>query len=511
MALSTRLMTTRLNWSASSRTAGSVSSKLPHHVDVAEQAVVERQGLDQHGVERGRHRPRRRHPRELRELVDQALERLDLADDRRRALADQRGVRRVGVAELALQPLGRQLDRRQRVLDLVRQPARHLAPRRHLLGADERRDVVEHDHRALEAAGAVEPRRRHRQGHLAAVAGQRHFLRDRLALGRGRRRRAARSPPRDRAPSTSATGRPSTAGAEARAGARRRSSPGRSPRGHRSTPPRWRSAPGSSRPSGAGARPRGGAARARSVARSSDRCRADRSAAMALNDSTMSPNSSSAWCSMRCSWRPGADLARRRRQHLHRPRDALGQVQAHPRRADQDEQRDHDEERQVDAGQRLLQHPQLGVVLVGLRHAPGPLGHLAGEVRRWRRSPRVSRPSGARIACATRRNCRPSPPGSGSSVQSSGDAADVQRGQAIGRRPVAMPVGTSGAATSTTDCTAPGAAGDAVDLHQPDAPLGDVGRDHARARRRRRWPGRRATAPAASRPTSSLTTRCRSW
>ena len=101
------------------------------------------------------------------------------------ALADQRGVRRLGVAELALQPLGRQLDRGQRVLDLVRQPARHLAPRRHLLGADERRDVVEDDHRALEAAGAVEPRRRHRQGHLAAVAGQRQLLRHRLAPGAG--------------------------------------------------------------------------------------------------------------------------------------------------------------------------------------------------------------------------------------------------------------------------------------------------------------------------------------
>ena len=32
--------------------------------------------------------------------------------------------------ELVLQALGRQLDRRQRVLDLVREPARHLAPGR---------------------------------------------------------------------------------------------------------------------------------------------------------------------------------------------------------------------------------------------------------------------------------------------------------------------------------------------------------------------------------------------
>ena len=53
-----------------------------------------------------------------------------------------------GVGELAfeleLQPLGRQLDRRQRVLDLVREPARHLAPRRRALRRHDLGDVVEH-------------------------------------------------------------------------------------------------------------------------------------------------------------------------------------------------------------------------------------------------------------------------------------------------------------------------------------------------------------------------------
>ena len=64
--------------------------ELPLDPDVAEEAVVERERVGQHGVQVRRHGARRRHPRELRELVHQRLERLDLADDRRRALVDER-------------------------------------------------------------------------------------------------------------------------------------------------------------------------------------------------------------------------------------------------------------------------------------------------------------------------------------------------------------------------------------------------------------------------------------
>ena len=48
-------------------------------------------------------------------------------------------------ASLTLEPLGGQLDRRQRILDLVREPARDLAPRRVALRLREVGDVVEHD------------------------------------------------------------------------------------------------------------------------------------------------------------------------------------------------------------------------------------------------------------------------------------------------------------------------------------------------------------------------------
>ena len=138
----------------------------------------------QEGVQLGRHRARRGHARELRELVDQPFQRFDLADDRRGALLHQILQRRREVAELAAQPLGRQLNRRQRVLDLVRQAPRHFTPRRHLLRADQRRHVVHHQHRAVEAAvGAGDARRRRHDVTLAPVAHQRHFLRKGIHLG----------------------------------------------------------------------------------------------------------------------------------------------------------------------------------------------------------------------------------------------------------------------------------------------------------------------------------------
>ena len=154
--------------------------------DVGEDAVVERQRVGDELVQIGRHRARRRHPRELRELVDQPLQRFDLADDRARALVDERAGARRRVGEMAAQPLGGQLNRRQRILDLVRQPPRHLAPRRHLLRADQRRHVVEHEDQPFGRAALADQRRRdRREMQLLAVA-----LNGDLLGGRLRARRA---------------------------------------------------------------------------------------------------------------------------------------------------------------------------------------------------------------------------------------------------------------------------------------------------------------------------------
>ena len=69
-----------------------------------------------------------------------------------------------------MQALGRQLDRRERVLDLVREAARDLAPGDRALGRDHVGDVVEHDDEA-----AARPHRQARaareQGEVVAVFG----------------------------------------------------------------------------------------------------------------------------------------------------------------------------------------------------------------------------------------------------------------------------------------------------------------------------------------------------
>ena len=82
------------------------------------------------------------------------------------------------------QPLGTQLDRRQRILDFVGEAPRHLAPGRDLLSPDERCDIIEHQHRPFRRAPfAGQRRRRDRQVQLPAFARQRDFLRQHIGLG----------------------------------------------------------------------------------------------------------------------------------------------------------------------------------------------------------------------------------------------------------------------------------------------------------------------------------------
>ena len=75
---------------------------------------------------------------------------------------------RVGGVALA-QALRRELDRRERVLDLVRDAARHFAPRLHALDAQQERDVLEEQDQAERRALLVAQRRR---GHPGAVTGR---------------------------------------------------------------------------------------------------------------------------------------------------------------------------------------------------------------------------------------------------------------------------------------------------------------------------------------------------
>ena len=94
----------------------------------------------------------RGHPRELRELVDDAAEVVGLAHDHVGVLLERGTLRADHRAELAAQALGRELDRGERVLDLVGDAPGDVAPRRHALRHDEVGHVVEGDDVALEVA-----------------------------------------------------------------------------------------------------------------------------------------------------------------------------------------------------------------------------------------------------------------------------------------------------------------------------------------------------------------------
>ena len=61
-------------------------------------------------------------------------------------------------------------------LDLVRQPARDIAPRGYALGPKQRCDVIEHHHDAIEVVLAWQAGGRHREVTLATIPRHRHFL-----------------------------------------------------------------------------------------------------------------------------------------------------------------------------------------------------------------------------------------------------------------------------------------------------------------------------------------------
>ncbi len=92
------------------------------------------------------------------------------------------------------------------------------------------------------------------------------------------------------------------------------------------------------------------------------------------------PNSSSASAFDAMIQVPGADFVGRRGQRLHRPGDALCEVQTHPGGADENHQREHQEEREIDAGERLFQDPELLIRLVRFGHAARACGELVRQI-----------------------------------------------------------------------------------------------------------------------------------
>ena len=122
----------------------------------------------------GRTRGEHRHAREARELVDEALEPVDFVDDRLGRLEHESLLAR-RARQPPAKPLGGELDRRQRILDLVGDPLRDLAPRRHALGLQELGQIVEDHHAAGVLVVRTSKRRRGRdEGERDADSPQLH-------------------------------------------------------------------------------------------------------------------------------------------------------------------------------------------------------------------------------------------------------------------------------------------------------------------------------------------------
>ena len=146
-----------------------VQLEVDHHVGVI--LVVQNGDFLQHGVQIEQLRLLCRRTRVLGEGVDHRLHRLDLLHDGMRVAIQQQLL--VGAdlaAELALQAFRRQLYRCQRILDFVRQAARHFAPGRFLLRLDKLGQIVDHDDLLLAVVGLQQQRgAAHAQDLLAAL------------------------------------------------------------------------------------------------------------------------------------------------------------------------------------------------------------------------------------------------------------------------------------------------------------------------------------------------------
>src|SRR5271168_4730260 len=133
-----------------------------------------------------RRQARGREARKLRERIHQRLQGVHFALDQPRTLRHQflqlgpqsRGLLRSGVAlQITQQPLRRKLNRRQRILDLVRNPLRHFLPGRRLLRAQQIRQIVNHDHVARIRKPRSQRTHRHRRAHQPPRRGNLNFPR----------------------------------------------------------------------------------------------------------------------------------------------------------------------------------------------------------------------------------------------------------------------------------------------------------------------------------------------
>ena len=107
--------------------------------------MVELQHIAHECIEVHRHQLGSRQARIVAKFVDQPLHGVHLVNDGFYRLGEQRLLGRADLAvELHFKALGRQLDGRERILDFMRKPARHLAPGLRALSRHHVGNIVEH-------------------------------------------------------------------------------------------------------------------------------------------------------------------------------------------------------------------------------------------------------------------------------------------------------------------------------------------------------------------------------
>ena len=355
---------------------------VPLEPQLAEEPVVERQRVVEQRVQIRRHGARRRHARELRELVDQPLQRVDLRDDGA-ACTRATSACVAGGADPKWRR-SRSADSWIGVSGFLISCARRRATSRHAATFCDRMSGVTSS-KTSTAPSLAPPDSPCSALATAARWTSRSSPHQRDLLGAAARRGRAAPSAAGRAAARGRTGR----ARRAPAGRRHRIEP-EQPRGrrvdrrdqaarHRPRSRRSRSARAPSRCTGAALRPRHACAARSWVDCSSFWRLAASSPAMLLKASTSEPNSSAVSGSRRRSRWP-APISRAAADSICTGRvmrfARYSPIHVAPTMIISVSIRKNE---RYDAGERLLEHAQLHVVLVGARHAPRALGEIARE------------------------------------------------------------------------------------------------------------------------------------
>jgi hypothetical protein len=118
---------------------------------------------------------RLRHARKAREFIDHAFDIIYLPDDGVGALLEDAPVILDDAGILSTQPLGGELNWRERVLDLVGDTTSHVGPRGGALRGHELRDIVERHDVPTFGGARLFARHPHREIAFATVAIDRHL------------------------------------------------------------------------------------------------------------------------------------------------------------------------------------------------------------------------------------------------------------------------------------------------------------------------------------------------